>query len=194
MSNTSESRYSAPIPGGLGIQRPEPANHQPEPVPGEERIINSEWELPGGRVATVRTRINATPNDAKQIREQHQRETYLKSSPDSFTAPIKRELADLTAKWDSVEGYDRNGEPILTVQGHERRKLEMAIASRRNALHLAERDAAIAAQMQAEAKQADAERLQRIEAKAKERAAELAEDAEIERRARQIAASKHGLK
>lgn len=149
------------------------------------------FELPNGKEAMVGIRTGEMRPEADRAAE---REAYLLTIfPPNLTEGLEREIARLTERFDEVTGYDLERNPIMRVQGRERSLLEMKLANRRRALTLAQMERAEAERVQARAAHAKSVQEQIIQARAETRAQEIIEEAEIERRAKQIAKHKAGV-
>ena len=167
---------------GLGIG--------PMTTPGNGRLEGGttryevDMALPGGKEAIVSLRIGAQAPDAEQQRH----ELLANVCPQSLTEGLERDLSKLQAQFEDYTGFDKQGARQMRVTGRERELLEMKIANRRNALQIARAQRALAERIQAEAVQARRASDQRIEAAATAKAQQIIEEAEIARRAKQIAA------
>ncbi|WP_313497662.1 hypothetical protein [Pseudoxanthomonas mexicana] len=139
-----------------------------------------------GRVVNVGLRVsNEGAPDADA-----QRTAFLETVyPPSLTEGLEREIADFTRRLGEVYG-DRDGKLQQRVQGRDREVMEMKLQNRRSALVAARQDRVIAERIQQQRRVEQMEKNQRIEASAQQRAIELEEGAQIERRARQLAARK----
>lgn len=147
-------------------------------------IREVEMDLPNGRTAVVRVSSGVESSDAEDVRQ-----NYLETvHAPSLTEGLEREVKDLAAKFQDFSHYDRDGNAVMRVQGRERELLETKLANRTNALQLARRTRAQAEQIQAAVKRGKQETEQRIEAAARVEAQRLIEEAEVTRRAKQIAA------
>lgn len=144
------------------------------------------FELPGGREAMVAVRHGEQQPDAQ--REAQREEHLLTIYPPSLTEGLEQEIGRLTQQFNDFTGYDKQGQPIMRVQGRQREILEMKLANRKNALVLAKRERALAERVQARAKASKQAEEARITAAAEAQAQRLIEQAEIDRRAKQIAA------
>lgn len=154
-------------------------------VVGDTKTQNVVFDLPNGREAAVQIRTNL---EEPEVREKHREEFLQTVHPASLTEGLEREIARLSAQHDDHTGFDKQGNPIMRVTGREREVLEMKLANRRNALVLAQRQRALAEGMQARAKATRQAQEERIDAAAQAKAEDLIEQAEIDRRAKQIAA------
>lgn len=144
------------------------------------------FDMPNGDERMVAVHVGEQQPEAQRLKE---REEFLLSVyPPSLTESLEREVARLTEQFNDFTHRDRDGNPVFRFRGREREVLEMKLAGRRNALQLAQRERALAERAQAQHKAAKQAEEQRIEAAAKAKAQELIEQAEIDRRARQIAA------
>ena len=150
------------------------------------------FELPNGREAMVETHVGEMQPEEQRAKDRE--EFLLTVYPPSLTENLEREIASMTAQFTDLVGYDRQGQPIMRVQGRAREVLEMKLANRRNALALAKQERALAERVQAHAKAQQEAETARIDTAAKLRAQELIEEAEIERRAQQIAYRTAGVK
>lgn len=142
-------------------------------------------DLPNGKTAMVGLKIgNERAADADNQRAAFLQKVY----PPSLTEGLEKEVARMTALFTEHTHFDRDGKPVMRVQGREREVLEMRLANRRNALALAHRDRALAEHVQAESSRAKAAEEQRIDVAARLKAQQLIEEAEVDRRAKQMAA------
>ena len=158
---------------------------------GATQVENVLFELPAGREAAVQVR---TQLDDPAVREA-QLEEYLSTVyPPALTEGLEKELTQLTERLNEITGYDRNGKPQYRLTGRDREIAEMKAANRRNALVGAQQNRARAERIQAQARTARAEQTARIDAAARAKAQELVEQAEINRRAAQIAARVSGVR
>lgn len=148
-----------------------------------------EFDLPGGRVAQVGVRIGleGSPEAAK-----HRQEFLLSVYPPALTESLEKEIKHLSEQFVEITGYDREGKAQYRVTGRDRDIMEMRLASKQNALRLAQVDRREAESAQAAARVAEAERHARIETAAAKMAEQIAEEAEVQKRAEQIARRKHG--
>lgn len=140
---------------------------------------------PDGKQGVLKVR---TGNDQSPTAEAELQTYMLTVHPESLTAGLEKELEQLNAKLEDFSGYDREGNPILRYTGRERELLAYRYGNRRHALIQAQKTRAQAERMQADAKQTQAASNARIEAAAQAQAQKMIEQAEIDRRARQIAA------
>lgn len=166
-----------------------PADHTQKP--GEIRseanttVHRVAMDLPNGKTAMVGLKIgNERAADADKQREQFLHNVH----PASLTEGLEKEVARMTALFTEHTHFDRDGNPVMRVQGREREVLEMRLANRRNALALAQRDRALAEHVQAQTQRAKVAEQQRIDVAARLKAQQLIEQAEIDRRAKQMAA------
>jgi hypothetical protein len=147
---------------------------------------NEVFDLPGNREAMVAIRTGEMQPEDKRA---EQREEFLLTvHPPSLTEGLEKEIARLTEQFTAFTHYDKEGNPVYRFNGREREVLEMKLANRRNALALAQRERLSAERFQAQHKAAKQASEQRIAAAADAKAQELIEQAEIDRRAKQIAA------
>ena len=142
-------------------------------------------DLPGHKTAAVTLKIG---NEGAADREKQREEFLLTVHPASLTEGLERDIERLTQQFNDFTGYDKEGKALMRYTGRDRELLEMKLANRHNALGLAKRERAIAEHVQAQAKAAKQASAQRIEAAAMVKAQEMVEQAEIDRRASQIAA------
>ncbi len=150
-----------------------------------------QYELPDGRVAQIGVRV--CEESARSISPDAHIERLAVTYPPSLTETLEREVSALEKRLSDFSGYDTEGKPIFLLQGRARDIAQAQLNSKGFALDVARRDRAYAEQIQAERRQAEVERSKRIEKLAQERASQMAEEAEIERRAKQLAAA-NGVK
>lgn len=177
MSNTYQSMI------GLGITAPVSTAGIGTQI-GDVVMHEVDMDTPDGKQWTAKLRIGVDgPGDAEARRSDVLSNTYAPA----LTERLEDELTKLQEHFNDITGYDRDGQPLLRVTGRDRELLELKIANRRNALALAWKTRreveAFQLAKRNEATAADA----RITAAAEVRARELAEEAEIERRAKLIA-------
>lgn len=144
------------------------------------------FELPGNREAMVA--VHAGEQKPAEQRQAEMDAFLLSVNPASLTDGLERDIDRYEAMLDDITGYDAQGNPLYRLTGRARSNAEMALANRRNALPQAQRRRELAERMQAEAKVAKQAAERRIAERAAVRAQELAEEAEVERRAKLIAA------
>jgi hypothetical protein len=144
---------------------------------------------PNGDQGILKIRVG---NDKSATADEEQENFMLTIDPASLTSGLERDLAQLDAKLADFSGYDREGKPIMRYTGRERELLEYKYGNRRHALIHAQQTRAQAERLQADAKKARAVAEQRIEQAAQVQAQKLIEEAEVARRAKQIAA-RHGV-
>ncbi len=143
------------------------------------------FDLPNGREAMVGLKIGlGEPADRAKQREEFLHTVY----PPALTEGLEKDLARLTQQFEDYTGFDRQGQPIMRVQGRDREILEMKLANRRNALATARQERALAERAQAQARATKQAEDARIHAAAQAKAQQLIEQAEIDRQAKQIAA------
>ena len=154
---------------------------------GDVTLYQITTDMPNGKAAAQALRIGDNFGGDPAMRESRQIEHLTHTNPAALTEGLEKDIARMEQQWEDISGYDREGQPLYRVTGREREVLEMKLANRRSALRLAwqerQRVEAFQRQRKAEAEAADA----RINAAAAARAVELAEEAEIERRAKLIA-------
>lgn len=155
----------------LGISKTERATH--------------EYVLPDGRVAQIGVRV--CDESAHMVSADAYQEQLANTYPPRLTEQLEREVSALEKRLADFTGYDTEGKQIFKLQGRARQIAQTQLESKGFALDVARRDRADAERIQAQRKHAAAERAQRIEKLAQERAVELAEEAEVERRAKVIA-------
>lgn len=149
----------------------------------EEREVTAFY--PDGSQGVLKVR---TSNDRSPTADDEFHTFLLTVSPESLTEGLEKELAQLDAKLSDFSGYDRDGNAIMRYTGRERELLTYKYGNRRHALIEAQKTRAHAVKLQAEARSAEAASNARIEAAAQAQAQKLIEQAEIDRRAKQIAA------
>lgn len=148
-----------------------------------EREIVAHYPDGSQGVLKVRTSNDQSPTAEAEL------QTYLLTvHPESLTTGLERELEQLNAKLEDFSGFDKQGQPIMRYTGRERELLEYKYGNRRHALIEAQKTRAQAERMQADAKRSQGAANARIEAAAQAQAQKLIEQAEIDRRAKQIAA------
>ncbi|WP_242104151.1 hypothetical protein [Lysobacter sp. M2-1] len=174
-----------PPPSGLGIGTSVSAGTGQRV--GNVTLHVADVELPNGKSAVTGVRVGDDIGGDPTMRASRREEFLINTYPPSLTEGLERDIARFEEAFNDILGYDRDGKPLYRVTGRDRELLEMRLGTRRNALKLAweERRTVEAYQKrrQAEAAAADV----RINAAAAARAVELAEEAEIERRAKLIA-------
>lgn len=178
-------------PGGLGIGSPSPAAQAEPSANGFAFEHTGYFDLPGGQERLVRVRIGAEQEPGA---EERHAELLRKLDTYGHTGPLEREVAQLTARFQEITGYDKQGQPVYLVQGRARELLEMKLVNRTRALHGARDLVKEATAFQEAERRAHTEKTQRIYAAAERRAAEMAEEAEVQRQAELIAARKHGIR
>jgi multidrug efflux pump subunit AcrA (membrane-fusion protein) len=178
MSNNHGTRFEGFIPGQINVV-------------GDSKTENVIFDLPGDREAAVQIR---TQIDDPAVRAKHREEFLTTVYPPSLTEGLERDIARLTTQFNDFTGYDKQGKPIMRVQGREREVLEMKLANRRSSLQQAQRERALAERLQAQAKATKQAQLERINEAAQARAQQLIEEAEVERRAKQMAARMAGVR
>ena len=146
-----------------------------------------EFEMPDGRVAQVGLRIG-NDRDESSDAEEGRAKFWQTVHPPELTRNLERETARLQQELNDLTGYDKDGQPIFRLQGRARQTAEMQLASRMSALKIAQRDRQYAEQVQAQKRADDAKRAHHIEERAQTEAKRLIDQAEIDRRAKQIAA------
>ncbi len=154
-------------------------------VEGDTTTHKILMDMPGNKQAAVTLRIG---NEGAAEREKQREEFYLTVYPPSLTEGLEKDIKRLDAQYNDLTGYDKEGKPLMRFTGRDREMLEMKLANRRNALAIAQRNRAFAERAQAHAKAERAATSQRIAAAAAIKAQQMIEDAEIDRRASQIAA------
>ncbi|MDR7070610.1 hypothetical protein J2X02_003475 [Pseudoxanthomonas japonensis] len=152
---------------------------------GKTQRSTHEYVLPDGRVAQIGVRV--CEESARSISQNAHEERLAKVYPPDLTENLERAVSALEQRLNEFTGYDKEGKLIFKLQGRARDIAQGQLDSKGFALDVARRDRADAERIQAERKRAAAERDQRIEKLAQERAVQLAEEAEIERRAKVIA-------
>lgn len=153
---------------------------------GDTSISRQEiFDMPGGAERMVEIRVGEMQPDDQRAK---QRAEFLEAVyPPSLTEGLEKDIARMTEQFRDYTHFDKQGNPVFRVQGKARQDLEMKIANRRNALVTARQERALAERVQAQVKSAKAAEEARINKAAQARAQEMIEEAEIERRARQIA-------
>jgi hypothetical protein len=148
----------------------------------------AEYEItanhPNGEQGLLKVRVG---NDRSPTAGEEMENFMLTIDPASLTDGLERDLAKLNEKLADFSGYDKEGQPIYRYTGRERELLVYQFANRRDSLVQARKTRAQAEQMQAQAKKTQAATAQRIEAAAQAAAQKLIEEAEVNRRAKQIA-------
>lgn len=152
---------------------------------GQTQRSTHEYVLPDGRVAQIGVRV--CEESAQSISRNAYEERLATVYPPDLTDNLERAVSVLEKRLAEFTGYDTEGEPIYKLQGRARDIAQTQLESKGFALDVARRDRADAERIQAERQRAAAERDQRIEKLAQARAAQLAEEAEVERRAKIIA-------
>lgn len=179
MSNTNN-------PNNPANQPPKPGEWHLDPSGRINRSVQ-EFEMPDGRIARVGVRIGLERDDS--IDAEEGRTNYLaRVYPPELTRELERQTTRLQEQLNDFTGYDREGKPLFRLQGRPREIAEMQLASKTAALKVAQRDRIYAEQLQAKNRADDARRAQLIETQAQAEAQRLIDQAEIDRRASQIAA------
>ena len=140
---------------------------------------------PDGTVGIVSTR---TSIERSASADEEQAAFFATVDPASFTENLKRDIARLEERLSDFSGYDRAGTPQMSLTGRARADAEFALGNRRNAMKQAQAMRAQAERVQAEARRERQANAQRIEAAAQIEAKKIVEEAEVSRRAKQIAA------
>jgi len=153
----------------------------------ENNVSRHEFDLyrPDGSVGIVKVKIG---NDRSPTANEEMSQHFASIDPSSLTDGLEKEITRLEERLTDLTGYTREGTPIMRLTGRDRERVEFALGNRRNALAQAKVARVHAERVQAEARKTQAASLERIEAAAQAQAQKLIEQAEIDRRARQIAA------
>lgn len=172
-----------PMADGLGIT---PQTTAPDvEVIGDVAVHRVPMDLPNGKEANVTLRIGLNgPSDA----EARHHEFMATVHAPALTESLEQDLARYTEQWYDILGYDKEGQPILRYTGRERELLEMKIINRQNALKIAQQTRQEVEEYQARMQRERHASEARITAAANAKAAQLIEQAEIARRAKQMAA------
>ncbi|NDK38808.1 hypothetical protein DT603_08150 [Pseudoxanthomonas gei] len=169
-------------PNGGIVVTPRPGNVSVSENVSETEVLAF---YPDGSQGILKVR---TSNDQSPTAEAEFEAYMLTVCPESLTEGLERELQQLNAKLEDFSGYDKEGNAILRYTGRERELMVYKYGNRRHALIQAQKVRAQAERMQAEAKKTRAATSARIEQAAQAQAQKLIEQAEVDRRAKQIAA------